>query len=221
MIAAVATGKVFSASIAQILSTLAVAPMNIQLPHLKVPIVESGQTIILQFQVLSRDIFLSSNHRNVGLTVLQKLMASEHFQRLQSVWPLTEAEKMVLDILPSCVTATGFSESRRPEQAKDRLLRFEGEHGRLKFFSVWEAPTRTYQLRFPGLHSMFDNTDARLFGVGQREADIIGGLLTSAVRAVNFMSGRIACYSRYIRLLTAFSFQNQGPHFEQQTSSFL
>ena len=115
---------------------------------------------------------------------------------------------MVLDILPSFVTAAGFSECRRPEQATDLLLRFEGKHGQLKFFTVWESPTGTYQLRISGLHSMFDNTDARFFGVGQREADIIGGLLTSAVRAANFISGRIDCFSRYIRLLTAFSFEN-------------
>jgi hypothetical protein len=132
-------------------------------------------------------------------------MAAEHFQRLQSVSSFTEVEKMVLGFLPSSVTAAGFSESR--EQATDRLLRFEGEHGQLKFFTVWESPTRTYQLRIPGLHSMFDNTDVRFFGVGQREADIIGGLLISAVRAANFMSGRIHCFSRCIRLITASHFK--------------
>ena len=132
--------------------------------------------------------FLASNHRNVGLTVLQTFMAGELFQGLQAMSLFTAAESEVLAMIPSIAAAAGLKDFPHLFENKEdvsRVQRFE-QH---KFLQIW-TPPGGYIIRIPQFLSKIE------VGFGIRDAEILQTIIIAAIRTACLQRGHLVSYSR-------------------------
>jgi hypothetical protein len=186
------TGRAISAFIQLIVSTVLDKARYIQLVHSKDAIEASGEIHSLLAICVHRDIFLASNHRNVGLTVLQTFMAGELFQGLQAMSMFTEAESRVLAMIPSIAAAAGLKNLPSQlaiKEAVSRAVRFEQESHSHKFLQM-RTPSAGHQIRIPGLLSKIQSA------YGIRDSEIVQSLVIAAIRTSFLQNGRIVSYSR-------------------------